>query len=57
MRACLLIAGMLTAINTAQAQFPSPTSCLIGGGKLALAAGVRSADADSQECHLTSQEA
>jgi hypothetical protein len=59
MRACLLIAGMLTAINPAQAQFPSPTSCLTRGDKLALAAGVRAADAvkDSPESHLTWQEA
>ena len=55
----LSIVAVLTTVGPALAQLPSPTSCLIGGDKLALAAGVRSADAvkDSPECHLTWQEA
>jgi CubicO group peptidase (beta-lactamase class C family) len=60
MKTYLLIAGgLLTAINPALAQLHSPTSCLVGGDKLALAAGVRAADSvkDSPECHLTWQQA
>ena len=59
LRAYFPIAAVLAAIGPALAQFPSPTSCLIGGDKLALAAGVRSADSvkDSPECHLTWREA
>ncbi len=58
-KAYLSILAMASAIGPGMAQTPSPTSCLIGGDKLALAAGVRSADAvkDSPECHLTWQEA
>ena len=60
MKTYLLIAGgLLTAINPALAQLRSPTSCLVGGDKLALAAGVRAADSvkDLPECHLTWQQA
>ncbi len=59
LRAYVSTVGFLAAIFPALAQFPSPTSCLIGGDKLALAAGVRSADSvkDSPECHLTWREA
>ena len=58
-RAYLLILAMASANGPALAQLPSPTSCLIGGDKLALAAGVRAADSvkDSPECHLTWQQA
>ena len=40
-RAYLLILAMASANGPALAQLPSPTSCLIGGDKVALAAGVR----------------
>jgi CubicO group peptidase (beta-lactamase class C family) len=59
LRACLSTLAIASAIGPAAAQLSSPTSCLVGGDKLALAAGVRSADAvkDTPECHLTWQEA
>ncbi len=59
LRAYVSTVGFLTAMRPALAELPSPTSCLIGGDKLALAAGVRSADSvkDSPDCRLTWQEA
>ncbi len=57
-KAPLLLLAMASAIAPALAQSPSPASCLVGGDKVALAAGVRADSVkDTPGCHLTWQEA
>ena len=58
LRACLSTLAIASAIAPALAQFPSPTSCLVGDDKVALTAGVRADSVkDTPGCHMTWQEA
>ena len=58
LRACLSTLAIASALGPALAQAPSTASCLVGGDKVALAAGVRADSVkDTPECHLTWQEA
>ena len=58
LRACLSTLAIASAIGPALAQSPTAASCLVGGDKVALVAGVRADTVkDSPECHLTWQQA